>query len=152
VPVEVRGPDRGRGGSAREEQLSRPAPIQRREERHVRDRCGFSPLALLLALAGFGAGIFAGRSRREDWTRVAERSVGVVFALVVCAIATLFYCFANYDYQLVYVSAHSARSMALHYRLAALWGGQAGSLLLWLFMLMAYSTAAVWSHRGRVRR
>jgi cytochrome c-type biogenesis protein CcmF len=109
-------------------------------------------LALLLALAGFGAAIFAGRSRREDWTRVAERSVGVVFALVVCAIATLFYCFANYDYQLVYVSAHSARSMALHYRLAALWGGQAGSLLLWLFMLMAYATAAVWAHRGRVRR
>jgi cytochrome c-type biogenesis protein CcmF len=109
-------------------------------------------LALLLALAGFGAGIYAGRSRREDWTRVAERSVGVVFALVTCAIATLFWCFANHDYQLVYVSAHSARSMPLHYRLAALWGGQAGSLLLWLWMLSAYSAAAVWAHRGRVRR
>ena len=42
--------------------------------------------------------------------------------------------------------------MALHYRLAALWGGQAGSLLLWLWMLCAYSAAAVWFHRGRVRR
>src|SRR5258705_2930941 len=109
-------------------------------------------LALLLALAGLGAGIYAGRSRRDDWTRVAERSVGVVFALVTCAIATLFWCFANYDYQLVYVSAHSARSMALHYRLAALWGGQAGSLLLWLWMLSAYSAAAIWFHRGRLRR
>ena len=109
-------------------------------------------LALLLALAGFGAGIYAGRARRDDWTRVAERSVGVVFALVTIAIATLFWCFANYDYQLVYVSAHSARSMPLHYRLAALWGGQAGSLLLWLWMLSAYSAAAIWFHRGRVRR
>src|SRR2546422_3163752 len=109
-------------------------------------------LALLLAVAGFGAAVYAGRTRREDWTRVAERSVGVVFALVTCAIATLFVCFARHDYQLVYVAAHSARSMPLHYRLAALWGGQAGSLLLWLFMLTAYSTAAVWFHRGRVRR
>ena len=87
-------------------------------------------LALLLAVAGLGAAVYAGRTRREDWTRVAERSVGVVFALVTAAIAALFVCFARHDYQLVYVASHSARSMALHYRLAALWGGQAGSLLL----------------------
>jgi cytochrome c-type biogenesis protein CcmF len=108
-------------------------------------------LALLLAIAGLGAGIYAGTARRADWTRVAERSVGVLFALVTCAIVSLFICFATYDYQLSYVAAHSARSMALQYRLAALWGGQAGSLLLWLWMLCAYSAAAVWFHRGRVR-
>ena len=61
-------------------------------------------LALLLALAGFGAAVYAGRTRREDWTRVAERSVGVVFALVTAAIAALFVCFARHDYQLVYVA------------------------------------------------
>ena len=108
-------------------------------------------LALLLAAAGFGAALFAGLKRREDWTRVAERSVFVVFALVSSAMAALFLSFAQHDYQLVYVASHSARSMPLHYRLAALWGGQAGSLLLWLWMLCAYSAAAVWFHRGRVR-
>ena len=106
-------------------------------------------LALLLGLAGFGAAIYAGLSRREEWTRVTERSVLVVFALVTSAMAALFVCFARHDYQLVYVAAHSARSMAIQYRLAALWGGQAGSLLLWLFMLGAYSAAAVWFHRSR---
>jgi cytochrome c-type biogenesis protein CcmF len=109
-------------------------------------------LALLLAFAGLGAGIYAGSARREDWTRVAERSVGVVFALVTIAIAALFWCFAFHDYQLNYVASHAARSMPLQYRLAALWGGQAGSLLLWLWMLVAYAAAAVWFHRGRVRR
>jgi len=108
-------------------------------------------LALLIAAAGFGAALYAGIARREDWTRVAERSVGVVFALVTSAIAALFICFAQHDYQLSYVAAHSARSMALQYRLAALWGGQAGSLLLWLWMLCAYSAAAVWFHRARTR-
>src|SRR4029453_14260122 len=41
------------------------------------------------------------------------------------------------------VAAHSASTMGLGYKIAALWGGQAGSLLLWLFMLMVYATAAV---------
>src|SRR5262249_50794239 len=109
-------------------------------------------LALLLAVAGFGASIYAGRPRPQGRAPRAQPRGAVVFALVATAIASLFFCFANHDYHLVYVAAHSARSMALHYRLAALWGGQAGSLLLWLFMLMAYATAAVWFHRNRVRR
>ena len=37
------------------------------------------------------------------------------------------------------------------YRLAALWGGQAGSLLLWLWMLCGYAAAAVWLTRGTHR-
>ena len=91
--------------------------------------------ALLIAGAGLVAAIYAGVSRRADWTRVAERSMLVVAAFVTVAIACLFAAFASHDYQLVYVASHSARSMDLQYRLAALWGGQAGSLLLWLFML-----------------
>jgi cytochrome c-type biogenesis protein CcmF len=107
--------------------------------------------ALAIALLGLGVGIFAGIRNRPDWTRVAERAVWIVFASVSLAMIALFTAFATHDFQLEYVAQHSARSMALHYRLAALWGGQAGSLLLWLWMLMAYSAACVWFHRGRVR-
>src|SRR5215510_9850184 len=99
--------------------------------------------ALLIAIAGIGAAIHAGLSRRADWTRVAERSVLVVSVFVVIAIGALFIAFGTGDFRLSYVAAHSARSMAMPYRLAALWGGQAGSLLLWLFMLCAYSSACV---------
>jgi cytochrome c-type biogenesis protein CcmF len=42
--------------------------------------------------------------------------------------------------------------MALPYRLAALWGGLAGSLLLWLFLLVAYSSVCVWLQRHQNRR
>ncbi|MEM7412497.1 MAG: heme lyase CcmF/NrfE family subunit [Myxococcota bacterium] len=108
-------------------------------------------LSLLIALAGFVAAIYAGISKRAVWTQVSERSVYVVFFGVTSAIAALFVSFAQFDYQLAYVASHSARSMPLQYRLAALWGGQAGSLLLWCWMLTAYGAAAVWFHRGRVR-
>ncbi|MEE8475693.1 MAG: heme lyase CcmF/NrfE family subunit [Myxococcota bacterium] len=106
--------------------------------------------ALVVAVLGLGCGIYAGVSRgpqRHQWTRVSERAVLVVFALVCVAMGLLFAAFAGHDFHLKYVAQNSARSMALHYRLAALWGGQAGSLLLWLWMLLAYSSACVWIQR-----
>jgi cytochrome c-type biogenesis protein CcmF len=107
--------------------------------------------ALMLSVVGLAAAIHAGVQRSNDWTRVAERAVWVVSAFVTLAMAALFAAFATYDYQLQYVAAHSARSMALHYRLAALWGGQAGSLLLWLWMLLAYSSVCIWFQRHQNR-
>ena len=108
-------------------------------------------LALLLALGvaalGAGAGAFAGWRERADWSRVAQRCVLLVFALASLAMLALFHAFATHDYSLEYVASHSARSMALQFRLAALWGGQAGSLLLWLWMLTAYGAAAVGASR-----
>ena len=107
--------------------------------------------ALLIALAGLATAVYAGTSRREDWLRVAQRSVWVLFGFVTLAMGVLFTAFATHDYQLAYVAAHSARNMDLTYRLAALWGGQAGSLLLWLWMLTAYSAACVGINRRRHR-
>src|SRR5512134_3264697 len=107
--------------------------------------------ALLLAVAALCAAIHAGLSKRPDWTRVAERGVLVVSAFVALAIGALFYAFATCDYRLSYVAAHSARSMHIQYRMAALWGGQAGSLLLWLFMLCAYASACVVVNRRQNR-
>jgi cytochrome c-type biogenesis protein CcmF len=113
-------------------------------------------IALLVAaaglLAGVAGGVAAARGRGGDeWTRVAERAVLLVFAFATTALVALFVAFATLDFQLGYVAAHAARSMAVPYRMAALWGGQAGSLLLWLWMLTAYAAAAVVVHR-RSRR
>jgi cytochrome c-type biogenesis protein CcmF len=107
--------------------------------------------ALLISIAGLCAGVYAGVARRQDWTRVAERSVAVLFAFATLAMVALLSAFARNDYQLAYVAAHSARSMAIQYRLAALWGGQAGSLLLWLWMLSAYGAACVAINRRQNR-
>jgi cytochrome c-type biogenesis protein CcmF len=100
-------------------------------------------LALVVAVAGIVAGVFGGVRRRPEWGEVARRAVLVHAALVTVALGALFYCFATLDFTLEYVASHAARSMAVPYRMAAVWGGQAGSLLLWAFMLAAYSTAAV---------
>ena len=107
--------------------------------------------ALPVAVLGMAAGIYAGAARRSDWTRVAERTVWVVTFFVGVALLALFHAFATFDFSLEYVASHSARSMPLHYRLAALWGGQAGSLLLWLWMLCAYGASCVLLNRRQNR-
>jgi cytochrome c-type biogenesis protein CcmF len=104
-------------------------------------------LALVVAVVGIAAGVLGGLRRRPEWGEVARRAVLVHFALVTTGIGVLFYCFATLDFSLEYVAEHAARSMAIPYRMAAVWGGQAGSLLLWAWMLAAYSTAAVLVNR-----
>ncbi len=114
---------------------------------------GHYALRLGLFLAGLGlvAGIYGGMTRADRWTRVAERSVWMVFGASSVAMIALFWALATNDFSLSYVAAHSARTMPLHYRLGALWGGQAGSLLLWGWMLTAYGAVAVWGNRDQNR-
>ena len=100
-------------------------------------------LALVVAVAGVAAGVFGGIARRAEWGEVARRAVLVHFGLLTLAMGALLYSFATLDFTLEYVASHAARSMSVHYRMAALWGGQAGSLLLWAWMLGAYGAAAL---------
>jgi len=66
-------------------------------------------------------------------------------ALIGLAVSCLAYAFLTHDFALRVVAHSSDRSMPTIYLLAALWGGQAGSLLLWLFILGLYVGACVWS-------
>lgn len=104
-------------------------------------------LGFVVALLGIGAGAYAGVSGRREWTEVARRAVLLCAACVGVATVCLWVAFATFDFQLRYVAEHSARGMTLPYRLAALWGGQAGSLLLWVFMLGGYSAACAVTNR-----
>jgi cytochrome c-type biogenesis protein CcmF len=108
-------------------------------------------LGLFLCAIGIGAGIYAGVRKKDDWTRVSERVVLLVFAAASFGMIALFWALATNDFSLEYVAQHSARTMPLHYRLGALWGGQAGSLLLWGWMLTAYASVAVVGNRNQNR-
>jgi cytochrome c-type biogenesis protein CcmF len=73
-------------------------------------------------------------------------------ALVGVAVAVLAYAFVAHDFRIRYVSHYSDRSMSTGYLMAALWGGQDGSLLWWSTLLAIYTAACVAWIRGRFRR
>ena len=51
------------------------------------------------------------------------------------------------DMTFVYVWQHTSHKLPLGYALSAFWGGQEGSLLLWLLVLTGYAGLAVWLNR-----
>ena len=108
-------------------------------------------LAFFTALAGAVAGVLGGARARADLAEVARRAVLLTLAFTAAASFALVWCLVVGDYSLAYVARHSARSMTLPYRIAALWGGQGGSLLLWVLISLLYSGVAAWLYRDAHR-
>ncbi|HYR95720.1 MAG TPA: heme lyase CcmF/NrfE family subunit [Candidatus Binatus sp.] len=108
-------------------------------------------LALLFAAYGVLAGLVGGIRRRTDLIRSAEHAAYAVFALVVVATAILLRALLLHDFSLEYVAAYSSSTLPTQYTIAALWGGQKGSLLFWSFMLTLFSTIVHVQNRERNR-
>src|SRR5207247_8521693 len=104
----------------------------------------------LVVYAAVAGGYAALRGRR----RLLESATNALFAAlgaVAVAAAVLLAALLRHDFSFVYVAEHTSRELPLRYSLTAFWGGQEGSLLLWLFVLCGYSAAAVLTTR-RVAR
>ncbi len=84
-----------------------------------------SLLAFLLSLTG----------RRRLPKALLDVSVIGVFV----ASGILLYALITSDMRLVYVQNYTSRALPLFYKVTAWWGGQAGSLLFWLFVLGVYA-------------
>lgn len=66
-------------------------------------------------------------------------------ALIAVAVVCLAYAFVSHDFRLRYVAHYSDRGMPTIFLFTALWGGQDGSLLWWLFLLSLYIGACLFS-------
>jgi cytochrome c-type biogenesis protein CcmF len=108
-------------------------------------------LALLFAAYAVVAGIGGGLTRRADLIRSGERAALAVFALVVVAAGILLRALLQHDFSLEYVAAYSSSTLPVQYTVAALWGGQKGSLLFWTLMLTLFSTVVHFQNRERNR-
>ncbi|MBK8568975.1 MAG: heme lyase CcmF/NrfE family subunit [Nitrosomonadales bacterium] len=62
-------------------------------------------------------------------------------AFIVTAFGCLVYTFVTNDFSVKYVAAHSNSLLPVQYRIAAVWGGHEGSLLLWMLMLGGWMLA-----------
>lgn len=102
--------------------------------------------ALVLSLLGIAAPIIGLWTRNSDWIRVGRQAVTLIFVLLGIGIAALEYAYLTRDFSVAYIASTSNSKLPLFYTIAALWGGHEGSLLLWVFILSAFSAVAVWLH------
>jgi cytochrome c-type biogenesis protein CcmF len=104
-------------------------------------------VALVSGLWALFAGIAAARGGRDDVQRSAEGALGgAAVALSVSGLA-LFGLLLSKDFSVEYVAEYTSRSLSVFYTLGAFWAGQAGSLLLWAWMLALASALVVRQNR-----
>jgi cytochrome c-type biogenesis protein CcmF len=101
--------------------------------------------AMVVASYTFAVALSAGSTGRLRTLQAARFGAYGTVAIIGVAVLCLAYAFVTHDFRIRYVAHYSDRSMTVAYLLTALWGGQDGSLLWWLFLLSAYIGACVWS-------
>ncbi len=105
----------------------------------------FGQLALALAFAlALVQGIvpLAGAARGDAaWMSVGRAAAHGQLLCLAIAFGVLTYSFVTADFSVAYVANNSNRSLPLVYRIAAVWGGHEGSLLLWMLIFALWSAA-----------
>lgn len=108
--------------------------------------------ALLLAIFGMVMGFWGGHTRNAKIVASSFNAIYAVAVLVAAAAVILWYGLLTDQFQLTYVWNHSERALPFFYKFAALWGGQAGSLLFWTLILAVYSTFVAVGNRDQHQR
>jgi cytochrome c-type biogenesis protein CcmF len=96
-------------------------------------------LGLLLAsIQGVAALLGAARSSSPLMALGTSAAAGQ-FLFVGTAFVCLAYAFYANDFSVLYVASNSNSALPIQYRLAAVWGGHEGSMLLWTFILTLWT-------------
>jgi cytochrome c-type biogenesis protein CcmF len=108
-------------------------------------------LAFLLSLYALVTSLWGGSRRRLDWVASSVHAAHAVFACVSIAVMALLHALLTRDFNVEYVSSYSSSTLPLQYTIAAVWGGQKGSLLFWTFLLTFFSTLVHVQNREKNR-
>lgn len=98
-------------------------------------------LALFVALAMGVLSVVGGQQGRGDWMALARPGAQALWLLTAFSFGCLTYAFYTNDFSVSYVAQHSNSKLPGLYRIAGVWGGHEGSLLLWLMMLCSWMLA-----------
>ncbi|AEI79744.1 periplasmic heme lyase subunit [Cupriavidus necator N-1] len=98
-------------------------------------------VALLVALVQAVVPLAGAARGQLAWMALARPAARVQCLLVALSFAALTWSFVSNDFSVRYVAANANSALPLAYRIAAVWGGHEGSMLLWTLMLGLWSLA-----------
>jgi cytochrome c-type biogenesis protein CcmF len=114
---------------------------------------GRAALIVCLGLSVYAVvvGAVAARAGRRRLAVSAQNALLASFGAAAVAAGVLVAALLRHDFSFTYVADHTSAKLPFAYTLSAFWGGQEGSLLLWLLVLTAYGAAAVLLNRHAAR-
>jgi cytochrome c-type biogenesis protein CcmF len=98
-------------------------------------------LAFVVALYGAGAAAFGALRGRPAFVDSARHALLLTWPLVTVAALAIITLLVRGDYEVAYVASVTSNSMPTYLRVTALWGGQAGSLVFWSWLMAAFASA-----------
>jgi cytochrome c-type biogenesis protein CcmF len=108
-------------------------------------------LALVLALYAAVVALVGARRRAPELVMSARHAALTVTGLLTLAVAVLEYLLISSDFRTLYVAEVTNRAMPLFFKMTALWGSQAGSLLFWSWLMSLFSGAVLLRKWGKMR-
>ena len=100
-------------------------------------------VTLGLSLYALVAGAAAAELGRRRLARSAHNALVASFFTTAIAAVVLLSALLRNDFSFTYVARSTSEALPTAYTISAFWGGQEGSLLLWLLILTAFGAAAV---------
>ena len=98
-------------------------------------------LALGLSLMLGVVPLAGAQLQRPGWMALARPGAMWVLLLVAVSYLALTAAFMRDDFSVLYVAQNSNTGLPIAYKIAAVWGGHEGSLLLWILMLVGWMAA-----------
>lgn len=104
-------------------------------------------LGLVISIYSFIILIIGIKKQDQRLVNSGKGGVLAVFLLATIAILLLLYLLGTSQFQFRYVATYTSSDLSLIYKLVALWAGNAGSLLLWMFLLTMYTAIITFSNK-----
>jgi len=106
-------------------------------------------LGIFLSLYGIVAFIIGVNRKNSAFLASGKAAVLGVAILTSVTTAALLYFLMSGDYSIDYVYQYTSNDLPVFYRFSAWWAGNAGSLLLWAFLLSWYTVIVAFSKKTR---
>ena len=103
---------------------------------------GFGVLAItfLITLYSVFAAIYGERTKNAAFVESARRAMLLTWPMLTLTAGILIYLLVNNHYEVQFVYEVTSRSMPTYLKVTAWWGGQAGSLLFWSWLMSAFTS------------
>ncbi len=102
---------------------------------------GVLVLTFLATLYSAGGAILGVRRKSAALVESSRRSMLLTFPLITISAASLIYLLVNNHFEVAFVYEVTSRNMPTYLKVTAWWGGQAGSLVFWSWLLSAFTSA-----------
>jgi cytochrome c-type biogenesis protein CcmF len=98
-------------------------------------------ITFIISLYGIGAALYGALRKAPTWVDSARNAMLLTFPLLTLSALSIIFLLVNGNYEVEYVASVTSNSMPMYLRVTALWGGQAGSLVFWTWLMAAFASA-----------